>query len=257
MLCLFVCLSVCLSVFVCLSSFLSLLGNYELYVYHHRLPALMDISIWQPVFFMLCQCILLLLIYFWQIKYLIWSDVCLLVCDISQKFFGRCEVCVKKLLIRFQISVAQKKTHIQTGNKIVRIPIGLYGENSKDRISVEVSPLHGTSWRCRLSTTAANHRSCRPLTWINSTAKNYYSPGFLYATRHYRVGQKGHYIYCFYQHSKGTLMLQTNGPLYSNTVIGTLAVDGWAVTFGTAAWAGCGVRIQIPNHFSTYLTIAE
>jgi len=23
-------------------------------------------------------------------------------------------------------------------------------------------------------------------------------------------------------------------PLYSNTVIGTLAVDGWAVTFGTA-----------------------
>ena len=26
----------------------------------------------------------------------------------------------------------------------------------------------------------------------------------------------------------------TSGPLYSNTVIGTLAVDGWAVTFGTA-----------------------
>jgi len=26
----------------------------------------------------------------------------------------------------------------------------------------------------------------------------------------------------------------TNGPSYSNTVIGTLAVDGWAVTFGTA-----------------------
>jgi len=31
-----------------------------------------------------------------------------------------------------------------------------------------------------------------------------------------------------------TLKPQTNGPLYSNTVIGTLAVDGWAVTFGTA-----------------------
>jgi len=31
----------------------------------------------------------------------------------------------------------------------------------------------------------------------------------------------------------GTLKLQSNGPLYSNTVIGTLAVDGWAVTFGT------------------------
>ena len=27
---------------------------------------------------------------------------------------------------------------------------------------------------------------------------------------------------------------QSNGPSYGNTVIGTLAVDGWAVTFGTA-----------------------
>ena len=27
-----------------------------------------------------------------------------------------------------------------------------------------------------------------------------------------------------------TLKLQSNGPLYSNIVIGTLAVDGWAVT---------------------------
>jgi len=26
---------------------------------------------------------------------------------------------------------------------------------------------------------------------------------------------------------------QSYGPLYSNTVIGTLTVDGWAVTFGT------------------------
>jgi len=32
----------------------------------------------------------------------------------------------------------------------------------------------------------------------------------------------------------GTLKPQSNGPLYSNTVIGTLAVDGRAVTFGTA-----------------------
>jgi len=31
----------------------------------------------------------------------------------------------------------------------------------------------------------------------------------------------------------GTLKLQSNGPLYSNTVIGTLAVDGWAVAIGT------------------------
>jgi len=32
----------------------------------------------------------------------------------------------------------------------------------------------------------------------------------------------------------GTLKLQSNGPLYSKTAIGTLAVDGGAVTFGTA-----------------------
>ena len=31
-----------------------------------------------------------------------------------------------------------------------------------------------------------------------------------------------------------TLKPHSNGPLYSNTVIGILAVDGWAVTFGTA-----------------------
>ena len=31
-----------------------------------------------------------------------------------------------------------------------------------------------------------------------------------------------------------TLKQQSNGPSYSNTVIGTLAVDGWAATFGTA-----------------------
>ena len=37
----------------------------------------------------------------------------------------------------------------------------------------------------------------------------------------------------------GTLKQQSNGPLYSNTVIGTLAVDGWAVTFG-AAMRGLG-----------------
>jgi len=32
----------------------------------------------------------------------------------------------------------------------------------------------------------------------------------------------------------GTLKPHSNRPLYSNTVIGTLAVDGWTVTFGTA-----------------------
>jgi len=32
----------------------------------------------------------------------------------------------------------------------------------------------------------------------------------------------------------GTLMPHSKGPLYANMVISTLAVDGWAVTFGTA-----------------------
>ena len=38
----------------------------------------------------------------------------------------------------------------------------------------------------------------------------------------------------------GTLKPQSNAPLFRNTVIGTLVVDGWAVTFGTARrdWAG-------------------
>ena len=49
---------------------------------------------------------------------------------------------------------------------------------------------------------------------------------------------------------------QSNGLLYSNTVIGTLAVDGWAVTFGTAnseegpTRAGCGPAqslFAVPN----------
>jgi len=39
-----------------------------------------------------------------------------------------------------------------------------------------------------------------------------------------------------------TLKPQSNGPSYSNTVIGTLTVDVWAVTFGTArrvlGWLG-------------------
>jgi len=32
----------------------------------------------------------------------------------------------------------------------------------------------------------------------------------------------------------GTLKPHSNGPLYSNAVISTMAVDGWAVTFGLA-----------------------
>ena len=38
----------------------------------------------------------------------------------------------------------------------------------------------------------------------------------------------------------GTLHLQRNGPLYSNMVIGTLAVDGWAVTFYSEEGTGRG-----------------
>jgi len=36
-----------------------------------------------------------------------------------------------------------------------------------------------------------------------------------------------------------TLKPQNNRPLDSNAVMGTLAVDGWAVTFGTVK-RGCG-----------------
>ena len=47
---------------------------------------------------------------------------------------------------------------------------------------------------------------------------------------------------------------QSNGPLYGNTMIGTLAVDGWAVTFGQRGgdWVGCvpaqsPPRCRLPN----------
>jgi len=39
---------------------------------------------------------------------------------------------------------------------------------------------------------------------------------------------------------------QSNGPSYSKTVIGTLAVDGWAVTFGTAR-RGLGGAVARPG----------
>jgi len=40
----------------------------------------------------------------------------------------------------------------------------------------------------------------------------------------------------------GHIKPQSNGPLFSNTVIGTLAVDGWAVTFGRARRGLDGLR---------------
>jgi len=49
----------------------------------------------------------------------------------------------------------------------------------------------------------------------------------------------------------GTLKPQSNGPLYSNMVIGTLAIDGWAVTFGTAR-RGLGGLGSRPGPSSLY-----
>jgi len=47
----------------------------------------------------------------------------------------------------------------------------------------------------------------------------------------------------------GTLKLQSNGPLHSSTVIGTLAIDGWAVTFGTAKRGLGGLQPRpVPPH---------
>jgi len=48
-----------------------------------------------------------------------------------------------------------------------------------------------------------------------------------------------------------TLKPQSNGPLYSSTVIGTLAVDGWAVTFGRAT-RGVGRLRPRPGSSSLY-----
>jgi len=49
----------------------------------------------------------------------------------------------------------------------------------------------------------------------------------------------------------GTLKPQNNRPLYSNTVIDTLAVDAWAVTIGTEgngrAVAPPGPLLAVPN----------
>jgi len=48
-----------------------------------------------------------------------------------------------------------------------------------------------------------------------------------------------------------TLKPQSNGPSYSKTVTGTLAVDGWAVTFGTAR-RGLGGAAACPGPSSLY-----
>jgi len=48
-----------------------------------------------------------------------------------------------------------------------------------------------------------------------------------------------------------TLKPQSNGPSYSNIVIGTLAVDGWAVTFDTARMGLVGAAAR-PGPSSLY-----
>jgi len=44
-----------------------------------------------------------------------------------------------------------------------------------------------------------------------------------------------------------TLKPQSNGPLYNNTMIGTLAVDGWVVTFGTVRRGMSGLQPRLPS----------
>ena len=45
----------------------------------------------------------------------------------------------------------------------------------------------------------------------------------------------------------GTLKSQNNGPLYSNTVLSTLAIDWWAVTFGRARGMGKLWHCPVPS----------
>jgi len=65
---------------------------------------------------------------------------------------------------------------------------------------------------------------------------------------HVRQQRKGEFMTCMVLITTSlnplmpTLKPQSSGPLYSNTVIGTLATDGWAVTFGTARRGLGGLR---------------
>ena len=54
-----------------------------------------------------------------------------------------------------------------------------------------------------------------------------------------------------FNHLMGRLKPQNNGPIYRNTVIGTLAVDGWAVTRGTARRSQGGLGPNVTAHPST------
>jgi len=54
-----------------------------------------------------------------------------------------------------------------------------------------------------------------------------------------------------------TLKPQSNGPLYRNTLIGTLAVDGWAVTFGTARRGLGGLQSRLSHPRCTKCNTVE
>ena len=67
-----------------------------------------------------------------------------------------------------------------------------------------------------------------------------------------RIGaDMSHAVHCKTVPFTGTLKPQGNGPLYSNTVIGTLAADGWAVTFGTTRRGLGGLRPRPGPHRCT------
>ena len=70
-----------------------------------------------------------------------------------------------------------------------------------------------------------------------------------------RVDHRGDTLVVFnvFNPLMGTLKPKSNGPLYSNTVIGTLAVDGCTVTFGTARRGLDGLRPR-PVPSSLYQT---
>jgi len=52
------------------------------------------------------------------------------------------------------------------------------------------------------------------------------------------------HIFTTYNPLTGALKPQSIRPLYNNTVFGTLAVDGWAVTFGAARRGLNGLRLR-------------
>jgi len=65
--------------------------------------------------------------------------------------------------------------------------------------------------------------------------RRHLSERFRQTTKYISIGpQRLWPVEGIFQPFMDTLGPQINGPLYSNTMIGTLAVDEWAVTFGTA-----------------------